>query len=268
MARARILIVDDDADFSAIIKAGLEKRNYEVAMCSDPADCEQRLREFSPDLLILDLMMGGRMEGVILARRLKAAGGPFQNLPILMLTGVRQQTGFFWLRDPRDPVYLPVEEVIEKPVKPADLAQTVERVLAKKGVAAPAPKRTLLIIDDNPTLRAACMEVLLRIPEYAVAAAQDGLSGLEMVRRYEPDLLLVDLCMPGMDGVEVIKKVHTDSPGMPVIGITGDGLAASAAERRLSRKIQWLLKPFTPIELREAVRLALDGAVFNPGSAA
>ena len=268
MSRAKILIIDDDADFSSIIKAALEGRGYEAAVCADPAACEQLLREFSPDLLILDLMMGGRMEGALLARRLKGEGGACRHIPILILTGVRQQTGFFWLRDPRDPVYLPVEDVVEKPVKPADLAQKVERLLAKRAGSAALPRRTLLIIDDNPTLRAACMEVLLRVPEYVVAVAQDGMSGLEMLRRYDPDLLLVDLLMPGMDGVDVIRKVQKDSPGMAVIGITGDGIAAAAAERRLAKRIQWLLKPFTPAELREAVRQAIDGAVASRGGAA
>jgi CheY-like chemotaxis protein len=268
MARARILIIDDDIDFSSIIKIALEARGYEAAVCVDPSASEQMLRDFSPDLLILDLIMGGRMEGALMARRFKGAGGSCRHIPILLLTGVRQQTGFFWLRDPRHPVYLPVEEVVEKPVKPADLAQRVERLLAKRAGAEPRPRRTLLIIDDNPTLRAACMEVLLRVPEYVVAVAQDGLSGLEMMRRYEPDLALVDLLMPGMDGVEVIRKAGAECPGMPVIGITGDGIAVAAAERRLGKRMQWLLKPFTPAELREAVRQAIDGAVAASGSAA
>ncbi len=268
MARARILIIDDDADFSSIIKTTLEARGYEVAVCAEPSACEWMLRDFSPELLILDLMMGGRMEGALLARRLKGDGGACRNIPILVVTGVRQQTGFFWLRDPRDPVYLPVEEVVEKPVKPADLAQRIERLLAKRGGSAIGPRRTLLIIDDNPTMRAACMEVLLRVPEYVVAVAQDGMSGLEMLRRYEPDLLLVDLLMPEMDGVEVIRCARKDSPGLPVIGITGDGLAVAPAERRLGLRIQWLLKPFTPAELREAVRQALDGVAAGQGRSA
>jgi CheY-like chemotaxis protein len=137
MARARILIVDDDVDYSSFVKSALELRRYEVAVCDDPTACEQILREFSPDLLILDLVMGGRMEGALLARRLKGDGGLCRDIPILMLTGMRQETGFFWLQDPRDPVYLPVDEVVEKPVKPADLAQKVERLLAQRaGTAA------------------------------------------------------------------------------------------------------------------------------------
>ena len=268
MPRARILIIDDDPDFSSIIKSALEARGYEAAVCADPAACEQVLRDFSPDLLILDLMMNGRMEGALLARRLKGDGGSCRHIPIMILTSMQQQTGFFWLRDPRDPVYLPVEEVVEKPVKPAELAQKVERLLVKKSGAAAGSTRTLLIIDDNPTMRAACMEVLLRVPEYVVAMAQDGRSGLEMLRRYEPDLILVDLLMPGMDGVDVIRQVRKDSPGLPVIGITGDGLAAAGAERWLGQSIRWLLKPFTPAELRDAVRQAIDASVPGPGDPA
>jgi len=266
MPRARILIIDDDPDFSSIIKTTLESRGYSAAVCSEPAKCEPILAEFAPDLLILDLMMGGRMEGALLARRLKGDGGAGRDIPILMLTGVRQQTGFFWLGDPRDPVHLPVEEVMENPVKPADLAQKVEGLLARKGGGKAGRRRTLLIIDDNPTMRAACLEVLSRVPEYVVAVAQDGVSGLEMVGRYEPDVLLVDLLMPGMDGVDVIRRVQREAPGMPVIGITGDGIAAAAAERRLERRIQWLLKPFTPAELREAVRQAIESPVAGQGS--
>ena len=258
MARARILIIDDDSDFAAIVKTALESRGYEAAVCCGPGDCERLIHELSPDLLILDLMMGGRMEGALLARRLKGNGGSSRHIPILMLTGVRQQTGFFWLGDPRHPVYLPVEEVMEKPVKPAELAQKVEVLLARSAGFPAKPRRTLLIIDDNPALRGACMEVLLRVREYVVASAQDGAAGLELVERYRPDAVLVDLLMPGMDGAEVIRRIQDGYPGLSVIGITGDGIAAAAAEKRLRRRIQWLLKPFTPVELREAVRRAIE----------
>ena len=209
-----------------------------------------------PEMFILDLLMGGRMEGALVARRLK--DGVCRHVPILMLTGVRQQTGFFWLGDPRHPVHLPVDAVMEKPVKPAELAQKVEELLARGAGTPPARRRTLLVIDDNPTLRAACMEALRRTPEYVVALAQDGPSGLAMARCHEPDVVLVDLFMPGMDGIEVIRRMRKDRPGLPVIGITGDGAAASAAERRLEFRMQWLIKPFTPAELREAVRRAIE----------
>ena len=53
---------------------------------------------------------------------------------------------------------------------------------------------------------------------------------------------------------------------MPVIGITGDGLAVAAAERRLEKRIQWLLKPFTPAELRESVRQAIESTSAGAGS--
>ena len=266
MPRARILIIDDDPDFYSIIKTVLENRGYATALCGDPAQCEQLLSIFTPDLIILDLMMGGRMEGAVLARRLKSDGGAGRDIPILMLTGVRNQTGFFWLGDPRDPVHLPVDEVMEKPVKPAELAQKVEQLLARKAGAVAGRKRTLLIIDDNPTMRAACLEVLSRVPEYAVAGAQDGRSGPQMVGRDEPDVLLVDLFLPGMDGVDVILNVQKENPGMPVTGITGDGLAVAAAERRLEKRIQWLLKPFTPAELRESVRQAIESIPAGAGS--
>ena len=99
--RARILIVDDDPDFADIIKTTLESRGYCAMTCSTPADCERMIQEFDPGLLILDLMIGGRMEGALIARRLKGDASPCSGLPILLLTGVRQQTGFFWLGDPR-----------------------------------------------------------------------------------------------------------------------------------------------------------------------
>jgi CheY-like chemotaxis protein len=260
LARARILIIDDDSDFAAIVKTALESRGYEAIACGAPDECERLIRELSPDLLILDLMMGGRMEGALIARRLKGNGDVSggRRIPILMLTGVRRQTGFFWLGDPRHPVYLPVDEVMEKPVKPAELAQKVELLLARCAGLPSGPRRTLVVIDDNPALRGACMEVLLRVREYVVAAAQDGPSGLELVERYRPDAVLVDLLMPGMDGTEVIRRIQDAYPGLPVIGITGDGLAASAAEKTLRGRIRWLFKPFTPVELREAVRRAIE----------
>jgi len=128
-----ILIVDDDPDFVEITKAILETKQYQVRSAQDPDEGFARLEEEIPDLLILDIMMGRGAGGFVLARKIRK-DSRFDHVPILMLTSMTEQTGFDIPGERISEKFLPVDDYIEKGIKPNVFLEKVEKQLARKNV--------------------------------------------------------------------------------------------------------------------------------------
>ena len=84
--------------------------------------------------------------------------------------------------------------------------------------------------------------------------------GLELVEREHPDVVFMDVAVPGMDGPETIKRIHQIQPGLPVVIITGFGTAESAVRDVRPPAFECLTKPLDVEEVRGAVRRALGAA--------
>jgi two-component system response regulator VicR len=132
MSAQKILIIDDDPDFVEVTKVLLESRQYEVSAAYDPEEGFARLEKEMPDALILDVMMGKGADGFIVARKIRK-DSRFDKMPILMMTSMREQTGFDFPGQRIHEKFLPVDEYIEKGVEPQDFLDKVEQQLAKKG---------------------------------------------------------------------------------------------------------------------------------------
>jgi CheY-like chemotaxis protein len=89
------------------------------------------LTEEIPDAISLDIMMGRGAEGFIFARKMRK-DPRFARIPILMLTSMREQTGFDFPGERIHPKFLPVDEYIEKPIEPQSLLEKIEQLLAGK----------------------------------------------------------------------------------------------------------------------------------------
>ena len=132
MSASDILIVDDDPDFVEITKVILETKQYDVRSGYSPEEGWARLEEAVPDLLILDVMMGKGADGFIMARKIRK-DPRFAEMPILMLTSMREQTGFDFPGERIHSKFLPVDDYVEKGVEPKILLEKIEQQLAKKG---------------------------------------------------------------------------------------------------------------------------------------
>ena len=125
----------------------------------------------------------------------------------------------------------------------------------------------ILIIDDDPAVRAA-MQMVLEREGFEVNAVGDGPTGIKLVAAEDFDLLLVDLFMPGMDGLETIRQVNGHKPGLPVIIMSGLSFASAGAQPTdflaMAGKLGAtgnLKKPFRPRELLAVVTEGLDTSV-------
>jgi len=130
MAQGKILIIDDDPDITEAMTVVLENRGYEVRSARDGSEGMEQMQEAKPDLIILDVMMRTSQEGFELSRELKN-NAQYKDIPILMLTGVKEKTGLDFKSEAGDQSWLPVEEFLDKPVKPNVLLEKVENLLPK-----------------------------------------------------------------------------------------------------------------------------------------
>jgi len=120
-----------------------------------------------------------------------------------------------------------------------------------------AKKANILVIDDEATMRDSCRQALSRNGN-RVEVAEDGLKGLAMLAKESFDLIILDLKMPGLSGMEVLKKIKDSDPEAMVIVITGYATVESAVEAMKRGAYDFIPKPFTPDSLRVIVKRALD----------
>lgn len=131
MENGRILIVDDDPDFVAVVKVILEGDHYDVATAFDKVEGMKRIEVDKPDLIIMDVMMSTWSDGFEMSRELKK-DPRYEDIPILMLTGVEEKTGIGFKSTAGDPEWLPVNGFLDKPVEPQVLLDEVNRLLSQK----------------------------------------------------------------------------------------------------------------------------------------
>jgi len=115
----------------------------------------------------------------------------------------------------------------------------------------------ILVIDDEETIRDSCSQVLKK-EGYSVKTAEDGLEGLKLLKKEFFHAVLLDLRLPGLDGMEVLSRIKEENPKTPVIIITGYASIDSAVEAMKRGAADYLAKPFSPEQLRIITRKALD----------
>src|SRR6478609_813002 len=118
--------------------------------------------------------------------------------------------------------------------------------------------RNVLVVDDSDEVRD-FLTILLEDAGYAVEQASDGVEAFELVRRQRPDLIVLDMVMPRMDGLDLLVKLRSDlaPPIPPTILCSGFDLTEEEALRRGA--LRFLRKPIAPDDLCEYVALGLTG---------
>ena len=116
---------------------------------------------------------------------------------------------------------------------------------------------TILVIDDEEAIRDSCCQVLSRAG-YGTRTAENGNIGLEKITETKPDLVLVDLKMPGLSGMEVLEKIAEIDASIVCVVITGYATIESAVEAMKRNAYDFLSKPFTPDQLRIVVKRGLE----------
>jgi DNA-binding response OmpR family regulator len=113
---------------------------------------------------------------------------------------------------------------------------------------------TILVVDDDPVIQK-LLAVNFEMEGYRVVTAGDGVEGIERVHRDRPDLVLLDVMMPRMDGIEVVRSLKADkaTAGIPVILLSAKAQSTDINGGLDAGADDYVTKPFDPLELLEKV---------------
>jgi hypothetical protein len=243
----RILLVDDDQSLLAILSEALSREGHNVVVARGGSE---GIARFKVELagpapfqaVITDLEMPGVDGRQVIAEVKESA----PTVPVFLLTGWTDRGA----AQPEHP--LNVQGLLHKPPTIAELRRalaTVEPVIAE------GAGRVLVVEDEESLLTAICE--LLRTKGYAVTGAVSGRSALETLATRDFDVLLTDLVMPDMGGLELIQSVIRLHPTVVSIVMTAHGTIAGAIEALQAGAMDYVLKPFKLGALLPILRRAL-----------
>ncbi|UCF39864.1 MAG: response regulator [Gemmatimonadota bacterium] len=224
-AAGSVLVIDDDPAARTLMARILAKEGFGVREAPDGETGLRLAREERPDVITLDVIMPG-MDGWTVLSALKEDPA-LSDIPVVMLSIVDDKNLGFALG---------ASEYLTKPIDRERLAVVLARYRRAGGDA------TVLVVDDD----AATRSVLRRALEqqgWRVAEAENGRVALERVGEGRPELVLLDLLMPEMDGFEFLAafRERDGCRGVPVVVITGKELT-DAERRRLNGGVEWIVE--------------------------
>jgi CheY-like chemotaxis protein len=128
MKNAKIMVVDDDPAIRDSLHTILESRQYTVITAANRTEGMDKIKAEKPDLLILDIMLSSWLDGLDMSKTLKD-DLEFRDMPIVMLTGVKERTIFDFRPRPGGPDWCSVGAYLDKPVEPDVLLAEIEKLL-------------------------------------------------------------------------------------------------------------------------------------------
>jgi CheY-like chemotaxis protein len=205
---SKLLLVDDEEDALTWMTAALQSRGHVVEGFHDAQSALDGLRTFAPDLIISDILMP-EIDGLAFARLARQR----TNVPVLFVSIAKKQA---------EAVLAGGVGYLEKPASAAELRTAVERILGR------SQKSTVLIADDDEDMRNLYRAYLE--PRFSVIAAENGRVALDVLRSEHVDLAIIDVHMPIMNGVDLIRAMRRDPvlERVPIIVQTNDRAALKA----------------------------------------
>lgn len=228
----RILVVDDDEDLTLVIGEHLIQKGYEVYVSNSGMDAIKKAIDLQPDMIMLDLLMP-KMDGYFVTKLLKQ-NPKTKDIPIIIVSAVYEKEKC---------LRLGIVDYITKPFDSSQLMLTIQK--AEKQIKGEIFKKKVLIVDDEPDI-IAVMTLALTNRGYSVLNAYDGLQAIALAKKEKPDIVMLDLMLPGVDGFAVIKALKNDpeTAPIPVVVITGRTIDDKDKAMQLGAR-EYLLKPLT-----------------------
>jgi twitching motility two-component system response regulator PilG len=141
--------------------------------------------------------------------------------------------------------------IVPPPVAPAEAAPASMAATDVERPSNDTSRRTVMVVDDSPTIRQ-ILGLTLKRAGYTVVAEPDGLAAIERLTQMVPDLILLDIAMPKLDGYEVCKRIKLDprTAGVPIVMLSGKGAFFDKVKGHMAGATEYLTKPFeTPAVL-------------------
>jgi signal transduction histidine kinase/DNA-binding response OmpR family regulator/HAMP domain-containing protein len=260
-----ILVVEDSEPAVIQMTDILAGQGYAVRVARNGHEALAQIEKNPPDAVILDLMMP-EMDGFAVLRQIRVREKSAR-LPVLILTAkhvTREELGFLKGNH--------IHQLIQKgDVSRQALLATVAKMVARPP-AGPAPspmpavrgpsgdRPLILVVEDNPD-NMQTMRALLR-DTCSVLEAVDGLAAIEQARHHKPDLILMDLAMPVMDGFTALARLREDEAmrHIPVVAVTASAMMGDREEVLAHGFDGYISKPVDEELLRKTMREVLHGS--------
>lgn len=228
----KVVILTNDEASAYMLKGLLLERKWKVVVCSDPKEGVQTVRQQAPQLVIIDLeQTTPSAEQVVDILTHDPETSP---VPVITL----------------QPVNI-ASDIIQEADKPIDVNQFLHALSqALAGLRRMEKRKKIMVVDDDPNLRMIFRESL-EYEKYRVIEAADGAQALELLKKQHPDLILLDIMLPGIDGVKIaeIIKSNISTSQIPIIFLTAKGQTEDKVRALKSGGDDYMVKPIDSTEL-------------------
>ncbi|MEO6034474.1 MAG: response regulator [Verrucomicrobiota bacterium] len=216
-APPKILIIEDDPKAADILRIYLSEAGYIVELASDGAEGLKKVRTMSPDAIILDILLPN-VDGWAFLNQLKADPAT-KDIPVV-IASVTDQKGKGFAMGASD--YL---------VKPVQKDEMIKKLGALRLTGGARPRKILAIDDDPKNIE--LLSIALESEGFEVLKAYGGEEGVELAYREKPDLIILDLMMPGTNGFDVLERLQGSAQTnyTPVVLFTVKQLTAEERQR-------------------------------------
>ena len=214
-----VLLVEDDQAAAKLLSLYLREAGFAVAVADDGEEGLYMARQLRPAAIVLDVMLP-KLDGWQFLAEAKA-DRMLSDIPVVVVSMVDE---------PGRGLALGAAEYLVKPASREDLLAPLKRVLRSSG-RSPAAARVLAIDDDAMAVE--LLRAALETDGLHVSTASGGRAGLELARAEQPDLIILDLLMPDMDGFAVLDQLRGDpaTSSIPVIVLTSKDMTGADRER-------------------------------------
>jgi signal transduction histidine kinase/CheY-like chemotaxis protein len=226
-SRKRVLVIDDDPDAAYLLQESLNQNEFAVIGAPNGRAGLQLAREAQPDAILLDILMP-ETDGWQVLNDLKMDQATL-DIPVILLTIVdKKALGF----------KLGAAAYLLKPLDPTVVLEALRRVIGEKE----HPQKYVLVVDDDPDV-AEMLRQTLPESDFVLASAEDGEAGLQSIEARRPDVILLDLMMPRLDGFGVIERLRADPElrNIPIIVISAKDLT-EAESKTLKESVAFVMK--------------------------
>ncbi|TVR23609.1 MAG: GAF domain-containing protein [Anaerolineaceae bacterium] len=217
--RRDVLLIEDSKDMVDQFRRTLQREGFDVQTADHEAYAEAMASNLRPNLIVMDVNFA-KGEGWNILGRLKDRDDTF-DIPVIVVT----------LDADTERAYkLGAHTVIQRPYDPEELVSAALKAEQESNI------ERILIIDDEPEAVRLLTQLLNQNGTYRVFSAENGLEGISLVARRRPDLIILDLRMPGMDGFRVLEELrqNPETAAIPVLIVTGDIDLKSDEQAQLS----------------------------------
>lgn len=243
-----VVVVEDDPDLREAYAVYLEGEGFSVARAANGLEALLQIKRARPTSVVLDLLTP-RLGGLEALRRIKAFDSSIQ---VVVVTGAE---------DPavtRQAQALGASAILQKPVAPEILRSALTAAAPSAPTArakATAPAGRVLVVDDEADVRE-LLEDFLAPKGYRTRSVADGTAALREVMREAPDLVLLDIDLPGLNGIEALRAIRGIAREVKVIMISGKASLDTAKLALAYGAFDYIAKPFDLDHLSEVIAAA------------